>query len=58
MILVDFYLNTQYNTDKLGLEKRIDGADKKTPDTKEHVKKTYHNAKVMRLNVKYLILLA
>ena len=33
------YLNIQFYTDKLGLEKNIDGADKKTPEPVNLLKK-------------------
>ena len=35
-----FVLKTQYNTDKSGLEKKIDDADKKISDTSGLVKNT------------------
>ena len=34
-----FVFKTQYNTDKSGLEKKIDNIDKKIPDTNGPVKK-------------------
>ena len=39
-------MKTQYNTDKSGLEKKIDNASKKIPDTSGLVKKTDHNTKI------------
>ena len=57
-MLVDFYLKTQYNTDKSVLEKKIDDADKKIPDTNGLVQKQIIMPRSLRLNVKYLALLA
>ena len=39
-----FVLKIQYNTDKSGLEKKIDDAGKKIPDTSGLVKNIDHNA--------------
>ena len=39
-LVTKFVLKTQYNTDKPGLEKKINDADKKIPDTSGLVKKT------------------
>ena len=44
-----FVLIIQNNTDKLGIEKKIDDADKKIPDTNELVKKTDFNAKTSKI---------
>ena len=41
-----FVLKTQYNTDKSGLEKKIDDADKKIPNSSGLLKKTDYNAKI------------
>ena len=41
-----FVLKTQYDTDKSGLEKKINDADKKISDTSGLVKKTDYNAKI------------
>ena len=57
-MLVDFYLKTQYNTDKSVLEKKIDDVDKKIPDTNGLVQKQIIMPRSLRLNVKYLVLLA
>ena len=40
-----FVLKTQYNTDKSGLEKKIDDAGKKIPNSSGLLKKTDYNAK-------------
>ena len=42
----EFDLKTQYNTDKSGLEKKIDDASKKTPNAGWHDKKTIYNDKI------------
>ena len=47
----EFVLKTQCNTDKSGLEKKIDDADKKIPDTSWLVKKHY-NAKITEIEAK------
>ena len=41
-----FVLQTQYNTNKSGLKKIINGADKKVPHTSVLVKKTDYNATI------------
>ena len=51
-------MKTQYNTDKSGAEKKIDDADKKIPDISGLTEKVVHNAKTLRLKVKYLVSLA
>ena len=40
LILVKLFKKTQYNTDKLGLEKKTDDADNKIPDNIGLLKKT------------------
>ena len=45
-------LKTQCNTDKLGIEKQIDDAGKKIPDTGVPVKETNYNAKIIEIEGK------
>ena len=47
-----FALKTQYNTDKSGLEKKMNDAEKKTPDTSRTVKKQTIILKQLRLKIK------
>ena len=49
---MDFLKKTQHNTDKSGLEKKINDADKKIPDTSGLVKKTDYNAKITEIEGK------
>ena len=53
-----FVLKTHHNTHKSCLEKKIDGADKKVPDTSRLVRKRIIMPTSLRLKVKYLVLLA
>ena len=53
-----FALRTQQNTDKSGLEKKINDADKETPNTRRLVKKQIIMLRSLRLKVKYPVLLA
>ena len=48
LTLLDF----QCNTDKLGLEKKTDDADKKTSDASGLAKETDYNAKVTEIECK------
>ena len=50
-------MKTQYNTDKSGLEKKIDEAGKKIPDDSEIIKKQIIMQKLLRQKAKYLVLL-
>ena len=47
-----FVLKTQYNTDKSNLEKKIDDAHRKIPNTSGFVKKADHNAKIAEMEGK------
>ena len=47
-----FVLKTQYNTDKSNLEKKIDDAHRKIPNTGGFVKKADHNAKITEMEGK------
>ena len=44
-----FVLKTQYNTDKLGLKKKIDDVDQKILDTNGPVKNTDYNARITQI---------
>ena len=57
LIIVHFVLKTVYNTDKTGLD-QVDNAEKKIPDTNGLVKKPIIMIRLIRLKVKYLVLLA
>ena len=45
---IEFVLKIKYDTDKSNLENKISDADKKIPATIELVKKTDHNAKLLK----------
>ena len=45
-------MKTQYNTDKSGLQKKIDGTDKKMSDTCELIKKKGYSAKITEIEGK------
>ena len=47
-----FVLKTKYGTDKSDLEKKINDADKKIPDTSKLVKKTDYSAKISEIKNK------
>ena len=53
-----FVLKTQYSTDKSGLEKKVDEADMKIPDTNKIVNKNNIMLRSQRLKPKYLLLLS
>ena len=45
---IEFVLKIKYDTDKSNLENKSSDADKKIPATIELVKKTDHNAKLLK----------
>ena len=53
-----FVLKAQYNTNKSGLKKIINGADKKVPHTSVFVKKQIAIQRSLILRVEYIALLA
>ena len=44
---------TQYDSDKQGLEKKIEDVDKKIPNTSEMVKKTDYSTIIIEIEKKY-----
>ena len=56
MKISGFVLKTKYDTNKSDLEKKIDDADKKTPDTSGLVKKQIAILKLVKQKVRYLVL--
>ena len=44
-----FVLKPHYSTDKSGLEKKIDDADNKTPDTSELAKNADYNPNIIEM---------
>ena len=52
-----FILKTQYNTDKSGLEKKIQDADKKISDTSWPIKKTVYKGRILKIEAEILLLL-
>ena len=51
-----FVLKTKHHTDKSDLQKKINDADKKFPDTSGLVKKTDYIQKLSEIEKKYLVL--
>ena len=53
----EYALKTKYDMDKSDFEKKISDADKKIPDTVDLLKKQIIMQKLLKLKVKYIVLL-